>query len=425
MNKHLVVIFAYHFPPENAVGGARPFRFSKYLSKLGYHCRVFTASEQAGREDPNTEFIADPFRTYSWHKLSWQVERAVRKFFLPGEAGTQWSYRASRAASTFLRANPYTIVTILSTFPPLGPHLAAWQLARSENLPWIADFRDPMRNERAGEFVNILQRKVDRWLEVILTRRADALIANTDSAVLRWRKEFPSQDRKYHLIWNGFDPEERCGPLPTASGNRRVLSHVGELYGGRTANPILESIERLIIAGRVQAGSVGVRLIGPAEAGTLPNQEFLNRARAQGWLELVTDQIPKKEALQIARSSHYLLLLQLRSSIHVPAKIFEYLQFGRPILAFIPRESPGERLLEKSGIPYRCVYPGSTQEVIDKTVIEFFNLPSVAVPASPWFEEHFNAENQTRQLDNIICSLRQKPTRGPGGLSRPTPGTEA
>jgi glycosyltransferase involved in cell wall biosynthesis len=404
--KHLVLIFAYHYPPENAIGGARPFRFAKYLSRLGYTCRVFTAADRAGCDDPNTVYVPDSFFARPRHSLIWQLERAVRKFLLPGEVGTQWSYHASQAARTYIRARLYNSVTILSTFPPLGPHLAAWQLARSEDLPWIADFRDPMRNER-GEPINPLLRRVDRWLEDVLIRRADALIANTDSAALRWRTEFPSQDRKYHLIWNGFDPEERCSPLPTAPGNRRVLSHVGELYGGRTARPILESIERLILAGRLQPGSVRVTLIGPTEAGTLPNQEFLNRAQAQGWLELVTQQIPKNEALQIARSSHYLLLLQLRSSIHVPAKIFEYLQIGRPILAFIPRESPGERLLEQSGIPYRCVYPGSTQEVIDKTVVEFFSLPSAAVLASPWFEEHFNAENQTRQLENIIRSLHQ------------------
>src|SRR5215831_6936259 len=92
MAKHLVLMFAYHYPPENSIGGERPFRFSKYLSRLGYSCRVFTAADQTGREDPNTEFIADPFFAEQRRKLPWQFERALRKIFLPGELGTQWSY---------------------------------------------------------------------------------------------------------------------------------------------------------------------------------------------------------------------------------------------------------------------------------------------------------------------------------------------
>jgi hypothetical protein len=156
---------------------------------------------------------------------------------------------------------------------------------------------------------------------------------------------------------------------------------------------------------------VCLRLIGPAQAGTLPHADLLKRAQDQGWLELVTKQIPKSEALQIARSSDGLLLLQLRSAVHVPAKLFEYLQIGRPILAFLMANSPAERLLNRSGVPYRCVYPGSTQETIDDTVADFLSLQGVTVPVSPWFEEHFNAENQARQLDAIIRSLHPEAKR--------------
>jgi hypothetical protein len=146
-------------------------------------------------------------------------------------------------------------------------------------------------------------------------------------------------------------------------------------------------------------------LVGAAETGALPNQEFLGRAQADGWLELVTKQIPQREALQIACSSDGLLLLQPQSITQVPGKLFEYLQIGRAILAFIQPNSPAERLLERSGLPYRCVYPCSTAEAIDETVASFFDLPSTPVAPSPWFEEFFNAENQTRMLDAIIRSL--------------------
>jgi len=412
MTKPLILIFAYHFPPENAIGGARPSRFMKYLSRMGYTCRVYSAANQAGRNNPNTEYVPDPFVTRPRLSLSWQFERAVRKVFLPSEVGMQWSYCASRAARKYLRAHPNTCVTVFSTFPPLGSHLAAWQLAQSEGLPWIADFRDPFPEASDHETIHPFRMRFYRWLERVTARKASAVIANTDAEMVRWQEKFPSLNGKVYSIWNGFDPEERVEPLPASSRDFRALSHIGELYGGRTATPILESIERLIASGHLSSRSICVRLIGPAEPGALPNKEFLDRARDAGWLDLVIHRIPQVEALQISRSSDGLLLLQPQSAAQVPGKLFEYLQIGRPILAFIQPNSPSERLLAQSGVPYRCVYPGSPPKAVDDTVAEFFNIPTMAIAANSWFEEQFNVEKQTRQLDAIIRSLHEEPLQG-------------
>ena len=410
--EHLVLIFAYHYPPENAIGGARPYRFAKYLSRLGYTCRVFTAADQSGRDDPNTEYVPDPFVARPRHSFSWQLARAVRKFFLPGDIGMHWSYHASRAARACIRAHPGARVTIFSSFPPLGSHLAGWQLARGNGMTWIADCRDPLADEFRDQQRTLSQKRVYRWLERVVAQRADAVIANTDAALVRWQEKFPSFKNKFHLIWNGFDPEERINPLPALSRDCKLLSHVGELYHGRNATPILESIARLIAANRLPAGSVRVRLIGTAQAACLPGSEFIQRAKSEGWLDVVTQQIPQREATHVSQTSNGLLLLQSQSADHVPAKIFEYLQIGRPILALVKPNSPAERLLEGSGVPYRCVYPGCTAEAVDEIVASFFDLPSTAVAPSPWFEEQFNAERQTRVLDLIIRSLHsEEPSR--------------
>jgi glycosyltransferase involved in cell wall biosynthesis len=404
MTNQLVLIFAYHYPPENTIGGARPFRFLKYLTRLGYKCRVFTAADQLGRSDPNVEYVPDPFVTHQRRSARWQKERLIRKLFLPGELGMAWSSDVVRAARAFIQANPDFCPTIFSTFPPLGPHLAALRLAHAEEIPWIADFRDALYDESMIKG-NDFQKWFIRRMERKLMAAADAVIANTDASMMNLQQRFPEFRKKVHVIWNGYDPNERILPLPTSVGNCRELSHTGELYGGRNATPILESISRLIAAGRIPVGNIRVRLIGRAESGTVPNEQFLARAIAEGWLDFVPVQIPKSEALRIARASHGLLLLQLQSASHLPAKIFEYLQIGRPILAFAVEGSPTERVLEQSGVVYRCVYPGSPPEVIDNTVADFFRLQHTPVVANSWFEQQFNVENQTRQLDAIIRSL--------------------
>jgi glycosyltransferase involved in cell wall biosynthesis len=403
--EHLVLIFAYHYPPENAIGGARPYRFSKYLSRLGYSCRVFTAADQAGRNDPTAEYVPDPFVTCPRHSVSYQVERAVRKFLLPGDVGMHWSYHASRAACACIRAHRGARVTIFSSFPPLGAHLAGWQLARHNKLAWVADCRDPLADEFTNPRRILSQKRVYRWLERIVAQRADAVIANTDAALVQWQEKFPLAKNKFHLIWNGFDPEKRVRPLPIVSRGCKLLSHVGELYQGRDATPILESIARLIATNRLPAGSVRVRMIGTAETRCLPAPEFIRSAQSEGWLDLVTAQIPHEEALLATQTSSALLLLQSQSASQVPGKLFEYLQIGRPILAFLQQNSPTERLLEKSGVPYRCVYPGASPETVDDAIADFFNLPCLRTSPSPWFEENFNAAGQALVLDSIIRSL--------------------
>jgi hypothetical protein len=410
--ERVVLMFAYHYPPENEIGGARPYRFSKYLSKMGYTCRVFTAAKQTGCHDPCVEYVPDPFLTPPRNRIGWQLERAVRKFFLPGDVGMHWSYHASRAARAYIRANHGPRITIFSTFPPLGTHLAAWHLVRSNKLAWIADCRDPLADEFTDRCQVSAQKRVYQGLERALVHRADAVIANTDAALARWQEKFPSLSSKFHLIWNGFDREERIGPLPVLSQDCKILSHVGELYHGRDITLVLKSIERLITERRLSPSRVRVRLIGPGQANASPGAEFVSHAKTQGWLEQVPYQIPKLEAQRVAQTSHALLLLASQCALRVPAKIFEYLQIGRPILAVIQQNSPAQRLLERSGVPYRCLYPSSTPAAIDDTVASFFELPSTAVTPSAWFEEQFNAEHQTQTLDAVIRSLHNVPARG-------------
>src|SRR6185295_12541936 len=193
-------------------------------------------------------------------------------------------------------------------------------------------------------------------------KRADAVVANTDAARTTWIEKYPSLADKIHLIWNGFDPADPVRPLPIPSRNYKLLTHTGELYLRRTATPILQSIERLISTGRLSASKVRVRLIGLADVECLPGADFVLRAENQGWLQIQNEQIPQRDARQICQTSDGLLLLQPHSDVQVPGKLFDYLQIGRPILAFIQPDSPTERILERGGVPYRAVYSNTSPD---------------------------------------------------------------
>jgi glycosyltransferase involved in cell wall biosynthesis len=412
MPDRIVLMLAYHFPPENAIGAARPYHFYKYLSQMGYRCHVITAADQETRPDLDSEYIPDPFMTQPREEIGWQLERAARKLLVPGGTGIRWSRLACRAAHAFLRSNPNAEVTIFSSYPPLGTHVAAFQLTRSSQLKWIADFRDPLADVPGHIGLTRFQQKLSRWLERTVLETATVTIVNTDAAAEKFRNTYPKQRNRIHLIWNGFDPEDRIERHLLPERDYQLVSHVGELYGGRNVSPLLESVSRLIEAGRLVSTRIRIRLVGPIESDSVPGPEFLMRARQQGWLELFPELVPQHEARRIAQDSDGLLLVQPQSAIQVPGKLFEYLRLGRPVLAFILPNTPIERILKQSGVVYRCAYADSSIQEMDNAVQSFIDLDKTADQANIWFEENFNAKKQTMTLDALIRSIhgRQRET---------------
>src|SRR5207244_4364454 len=103
--------------------------------------------------------------------------------------------------------------------------------------------------------------------------------------------------------------------------------------------------------------------------------------------------------------SDYLLLLdgnQQNVGYTVPAKIFEYIRVGRPILAVTSPESPVDRILDRSGVPFVCIYPHDSTSDVDLKLSGFFRLSNQPRPASAWFREQFDGERQAAQLGNIL-----------------------
>jgi len=405
--KPAVLLIAYYFPPDNAIGGARPFRFYKYLKRLGYECHVLTAAAPQGQGTaPDVQFIPDPLKLYPRQGLAWQAERVSWKFLLRGMHVLGWSHAAYQAGREWLEQHPGRRVIVLSTSPPLGTHLAAWRLARKFKQKWIADFRDPIYSLAAGErapFENILAPRLERRI----LRAANGVLANTDSMQKSWIARMPDLKDNIHVLWNGFDAEDVIHPTPMPVRNCKIWSHSGELYEGRDMRPLLHAVERLRESGRLPKSQLKVLQVGYTEAKCLPNEKFLEEAQKQGWLELRAP-IPASEARSLALDSDGLLLIQPQTAVQVPGKLFEYLRLGRPILAYVVKDSPVEHILQQAGVPYDCFYPESTPQEIEEKLVTFWErLSPEPVFPNDWFTSTFEASRQAEALERIIQSLER------------------
>jgi hypothetical protein len=77
-------------------------------------------------------------------------------------------------------------------------------------------------------------------------------------------------------------------------------------------------------------------------------------------------------------------------------------------LSFVPPHSPVEKILQKSGVPYTCVYPDADAEDFDRAIREFFLLDDKTVQPSDWFDEHFNVRNHAGKLAQIIEAVHRE-----------------
>ena len=346
------------------------------------------------------------FRIESVFRVS--LKYLLRRLFFPSDAGMRWSADAFREAESLVRSHPNTV--LFSTFPPLSTHIAALRIKRKYGVRWIADFRDPLAGSPSrvvsGRIFRALASVTDRTVQNAIFRHADVLIANTDTVLDRWRNQSPEFASKMVHIWNGFDQEDMLEAAPKPVRAFTVIAHVGGIYTGRHPAPLLESIDRLSRAGRINPKELLVHLVGYIRWDQLPNRELFVRLSDAGVLR-APGGVPLAEARQIMREADYLLLLDVLvagAGQQIPSKLFEYIPIGRPILAITTRNSPTDRVLSKSGIRYTCIYSDSSADEADQALLELLSMPSDPVRPSNWFLQNFSAESRARTLAGLIGS---------------------
>jgi glycosyltransferase involved in cell wall biosynthesis len=332
--------------------------------------------------------------------VSSYVELLLRYACVLPDQGLTWAVRSARLVSGWIRSEKVqredggSLPVIVSTSPPITTHLCAWWLKRRFGCAWVADFRDPLRDNPCHP---PRYHRSNKSFEELFFRNADAIIANTDSVAELWRMRYPQWQNKIHVIWNGFDPEASPEAAPIPLRPYRVMCHVGSLYCSRYPTPVIASLARLIAAGRVDPNALRLYLAGSASE---PHSEDVSRT----WIEFLPGLLPRNEATQLITEADFLLLIDFTigpRGLQVPAKLFEYLTIGRPILAVTLPDSPVESILRRSGIPYACLHPGQ-DEANDQRLLAFLALPSNPVAASSWCREQFDAANQARQLAAIL-----------------------
>jgi glycosyltransferase involved in cell wall biosynthesis len=244
---------------------------------------------------------------------------------------------------------------ILTSGPPHCIHLLGKEARKTFGIPWVVDCRDPWVTTTDVLPPKGMQKIYEQYWERRVFAQADAIVCNAPHARAKLAEALPQWAAKMHIIPNGYDPEifpQATAPRP--AGPVRLL-HAGQLYVGRDPGPILEAVAG-IAPGTVPPFQV--EFLGRTHYA--PGADLATEAHQRGLGETIVcrGQVSYQQTLHEMVAADILLLMDTpHRQIGVPAKLYEYLGAGRPVLATGEQNGDLAAILGQSGVPYRIAPP--------------------------------------------------------------------
>jgi len=366
-----VMIVCSSFPPVNAAGVHRTAALCRHLAERGHRVTVLTMPPAPGQNidaglaaglDGNIRVL----RTQPWSAACRNGAKVCRDFAsrvggVEAAGGAAWPFKKPAAFlgawlvdwlnvpdnrigwfvpalwSALREAKRSAPDVIYSSAPMWTAHLVGLCLARFLGRPWVADCRDPWRDNPFRAFRYAAHRRADGWLERRMAAGAAFIICNTPSARDALAARYPSKAAKILTIPNGYDAAAVAGarrrPALRADGVC-TLVHAGSFYGPRSPLPLMQALKLLGRRHGELPHVVRLWLIGPEN---YDGHSLAGMACRLGISDLVqvTGPLPHAETLRRVRDASAAIVCGHDgdgADLQIPRKFYEYVGLGKPTL---------------------------------------------------------------------------------------------
>ena len=369
LNGPRLLFLAYYFPPVPVIGSVRTGNIARYLARLGWSVTVVTPDPSVWRNVEDREKVSteldgeginriltghrwrclDPSRLNCWNQnLGWfsggVCRRLARHLGIDKRVG--WIKAAEQACSIL---SPNDIDVILVSGSPFTAFRLAKNLSDRLGRPYVLDYRDPWTgNPYAGRPARLA------------TIREEASLLEGCAAVTvvspSWRVAL---DRSYgvgekvHVVTNGYDSGEMAAIKPYDFGHCAIV-YTGNLKPPkRVISPFLVALKRLKESLNENRSRWYFHYYGVGENHVREQADRLglnNRIVLHG-------KVPRREALSALKGASLALVIGsideqglLEEKGMVPAKIFEAIGVGTPVLLITPNGSDATAITAPTGL---------------------------------------------------------------------------
>lgn len=353
-----VLMVAFHFPPlAGSSGIQRTLRFAQHLPSFDWQPLVLTASPRAyertsadltGAIPPGIVVRrAQAFDTARHLALGGRYVGAMAR----PDRWVSWRFDGVRQGMRMIRE--FKPDVIWSTYPIATAHLIGAELQRRSGLPWIADFRDPMAQDGYPADPLIWQQYRD--IEAMATTKAALCTFTTPGAAAEYRLRYPAAAARIQVIENGYDEETFANVALNGNAMESLrpgcitLLHSGIIYPSeRDPTQLIAALRKLHDAGSILPGRLKLRFrASMADALLL---QLAEQHGVQDYVE-VCPPIPYHEALaEMMRADGLLIMQASNCNAQIPAKLYEYLRAGRPVLCLTDPAGDTAQVLGQAGI---------------------------------------------------------------------------
>jgi glycosyltransferase involved in cell wall biosynthesis len=336
-----VLMVAYHYPPEGGSSGVlRALKFSKYLPANRWIPHILTLRESFYPIRDNSLVPDIPpeaviHRTFALDSARHLAIRGCHLGFLAvPDRFISWFFFGLIKGVEVIRKEG--IQALYSTSPPATAHLIAAALQLITRVPWVTDFRDPWIEE-GFPVPGSIRYRIESALERMVMHRCDRIVVTTPYLKAEFLSRYPElAPEKVQVIYNGYDESDFTENSIGTLCDRFEIIHAGLVTPDfRNPLPLLETVATLVAEGSLPRDQVRITFLGGDSWVSSP--EFtaeVKRMRLDGVVN-VRGRVSHQEALKCLAQAAVLLLLQASDDTRslIPAKAFEYLRIGRPILA--------------------------------------------------------------------------------------------
>jgi glycosyltransferase involved in cell wall biosynthesis len=356
-----VLLIAFHFPPlAGSSGVQRTLRLAQHLPALGWQPTVLTVVPSA-YERTSDDLLHEVPQGVTVHRalgLDAARQLSLRGRYLGATARPDrwatWRFDAVRRGMKLV--NTLSPDVLWSTYPIATAHVIAAQLQARTRVPWVADFRDPMA--QPGYPADPKVHASYLAIESTAMQRAFACTFTTPSAAATYQARYADAKASVHVIENGYD-EASFASIDTAELAERgplnpgkvTLLHSGIVYPSeRDPSQLMAALRLLHDAGTIHPDRLRLRFRAAVADALL--HRLAAEHGVQDYIETLAP-IPYAQALaEMMRADGLMVMQAANCNEQIPAKLYEYLRAGRPMLALADPAGDTAKALQRAGVQH-------------------------------------------------------------------------